>query len=73
MILVDLLWIFHTNIDFCKSDTPLINFRYDGDKVQLDEWVKDKDLIILSQQNPDSTDTKEKLEGLAQIFSNYSH
>ena len=53
LILVDLLWIFHTNIDFCKSDTPLINFRYDGDKLQLNEWIKDKDLLSLSLQNPD--------------------
>lgn len=73
LILVDLLWVFHTNIDFCQSDTPLIHFRYDGDKKQLEEWQKDKDLLALSEQSPDSSDSKEKLEGLTQLFANYSH
>lgn len=73
LILVDLLWVFHTNIDFCKSDTPLAPFRYDGDKKQLEEWIKDEDLLALAEANPDSCDIKEKLQGLDQIFLNYSN
>jgi hypothetical protein len=73
IILVDLLWLFHTNIEFDKQeDIQISNFRFEDDQNVLAQLLKDEDLVSIANSLPETQDFKDKLEGLNQLFGSYN-
>ena len=74
ILLIDILWVFHTNIDFVNDNSmELMNFRFDGDKKGLEDLRSKAKMKKLAKDLPDSENFPDKIDGLALIFSNYSH
>ena len=71
--IVDLFWVFHTNIDFAeRKDLELQNFRFQGDTEDLANWEREKVLGKLGRETHFCNDIQVKLEALAQMFANFS-
>lgn len=73
IILVDLLWLFHTNVEFDKEkDIQITNFRFENDQGVLAKLLTDNDLVTIANSLPETQDFKDKLEGLNQLFGSYN-
>lgn len=71
--IVDLLWVFHTNIDFnSQKQLTLDNFRFEGDNKTIDSWAQTGNLGRVGKETGFCEDIKVKLEGLVGILGAYS-